>query len=189
MNESDASVETRRVRPVRHRGNLASLRAVQTGAGRSFGVHGVFWMCIFGVLGATMALRREGTIRVDVISFAFHGTPFRGWRAERVFMAGESMRKTNLFVLISVIVAISRDANAEDDGIYAGVYMIYDLYAVLTPNGPLRKIVELSQEREEAIPALVYEARGGGGKVGDVGRRRRRRKVATNSSKGDDGAR
>jgi len=58
---------------------------------------------------------------------------------------------------------------------------IYDLYAVLTPNGPLRKIVELSQEREEAIPALVYEARGGS-RSGGGSRRRRRKKINSNNN-------
>lgn len=36
---------------------------------------------------------------------------------------------------------------------------IYDILAVLVPGGPLKVMVELAQERDEDIPALVYQAR------------------------------
>ena len=149
---------------------------------------------IFGVLGATMALEilRRYEIRVDVISFAFYTWNVTVVGVLSVFLWPGSLRvKQTFLVLISVIVAYYFVTQIAEWTTWTMlVFMaIYDLYAVLTPNGPLRKIVELSQEREEAIPALVYEARGGSG-VGDVGRRRRRTKSSGDKQqqKGDDGA-
>lgn len=36
---------------------------------------------------------------------------------------------------------------------------VYDVGAVLAPGGPLRLLIELAEERDEDIPALVYQAR------------------------------
>lgn len=36
---------------------------------------------------------------------------------------------------------------------------VYDMFAVLMPGGPLKELVEIAEERQVDIPALVYEAR------------------------------
>ena len=144
---------------------------------------------IFGVLGATVALQvlRRYEINVDVVSFAFYTWNVTVVGVLSVFLWPGSLRvKQGFLVLISVIVAYYFVTQIAEWTTWTMlVFMaIYDLYAVLTPNGPLRKIVELSQEREEAIPALVYEARGGS-RSGN-GSRRRRRKKSNSERQGDD---
>ena len=144
---------------------------------------------IFGVLGATVALQvlRRYEINVDVVSFASYTWNVTVVGVLSVFLWPGSLRvKQGFLVLISVIVAYYFVTQIAEWTTWTMlVFMaIYDLYAVLTPNGPLRKIVELSQEREEAIPALVYEARGGS-RSGNGSRRRRRKK--SNSERQVDG--
>jgi hypothetical protein len=55
---------------------------------------------------------------------------------------------------------------------------LYDLFAVLTPHGPLQMLVNLAIERDQDIPALVYEAR-------EVRRPRRRPTAPAESTAND----
>jgi len=86
------------------------------------------------------------------------------------FWHGPLLAKQGYLISVSVIVSFYFSNIPEWTTWSMLVAMaLYDLYAVLTPNGPLRLMVELAQERDEAIPALVYESRGTGANGGRRG--------------------
>ena len=68
--------------------------------------------------------------------------------------------KQAYLVIVAVIIAVLfTRIPAWTTWFLLGALVIYDLCAVLLPGGPLKALVELAQERNEAIPALVYESR------------------------------
>jgi presenilin 1 len=68
--------------------------------------------------------------------------------------------KQAYLVLVAVVIAVLfTRIPAWTTWFLLGALVIYDLCAVLLPGGPLKALVELAMERNEAIPALVYESR------------------------------
>uniref|UniRef100_A0A7S2Z289 Presenilin n=1 Tax=Chloropicon laureae TaxID=464258 RepID=A0A7S2Z289_9CHLO len=68
--------------------------------------------------------------------------------------------KQAYLVLVAVVIAVLfTRIPAWTTWFLLGALVIYDLCAVLLPGGPLKALVELAVERNEAIPALVYESR------------------------------
>ena len=68
--------------------------------------------------------------------------------------------KQAYLVMVAVIIAVLfTRIPAWTTWFLLGALVIYDLCAVLLPGGPLKALVELAIERNEAIPALVYESR------------------------------
>lgn len=75
-----------------------------------------------------------------------------------VFWPGPAGVKQAYLVLVSVLLAwsLTKLPDWTTWSILAAV-SVWDLVAVLTPNGPLKGLVEESQRRNEPIPGLVYE--------------------------------
>lgn len=100
-------------------------------------------------------------LHFDAISFVFILYNLSAVGAMSLFLLDMPMvLKQGYLVVISVIVALmfTRIPAWTTWFLLAGL-VFYDLGAVLLPGGPLRKLVELALERNEALPALVYTAR------------------------------
>lgn len=97
--------------------------------------------------------------RVDVITFYLFLYNFAIGGVLSIFWHGPTLVKQVYLVLVSAIMAFLLSLLPEwTTWTFMAALSIYDLCAVLSPCGPLKCLIEMAQTREEAIPALLYEA-------------------------------
>ena len=118
---------------------------------------------VFFVLGGVVItqLLQRFNVAVDIYSLLFFLYNFAMAGVLSVFfMPAPLTLKQAYLVFVGVVVAFWFTKIPEwTTWLLLAAMAIYDLYAVLTPGGPLKVLVELAQERNEDLPALVYEAR------------------------------
>eukprot|EP00960_Hanusia_phi_P049837 759818-Hanusia_phi.AAC.2 len=97
---------------------------------------------------------------IDVYSFMFLQTNFAAMGVLVVFWKSPLIVKQVYLVIASCIMAWVLSRYFPDWTTWALLFglSVYDIFAVLSPCGPLKALVELSQDRGDAIPGLVYEA-------------------------------
>jgi presenilin 1 len=110
-----------------------------------------------GVLLGNLILRFD--VNIDWLSFVFILTNFGALGSFAVFFTAPSIVKQSYLVCVSVIMAWSLSKLPDwTNWTILIALAVYDLFAVLSPCGPLKALVEMSQSRNEPIPGLVYEA-------------------------------
>ncbi|KAI7844377.1 hypothetical protein COHA_002175 [Chlorella ohadii] len=118
---------------------------------------------IFFVLAGVIALEllQKWDVHTDFISFTYILFNFAMVGAVTLFFFPAPLIWKQIYLIITgVVTAYVFTWIPEWTTWMLLVFMaIYDIVAVLVPGGPLKMLVELAQEREETIPALVYEAR------------------------------
>lgn len=148
-----------------------------------WGYMGLSGLLIFGVLGAVIGMEtcQALDIPLDMLTFSLWTYNFSVVGVGVTFFGktfgAPLVVKQGFLIFIGVVVAFYFTRIPEWTTWTLLVAMaLYDIVAVLAPGGPLRVLVELAQERDEDIPALVYEAapaargarRGGGGVLESV---------------------
>ena len=120
-------------------------------------------LLIFGMLGAIVGMEvlQALNIPIDLLTFFFCVWNFSIVGVLVVFFwPAPLLVKQSYLVNLGAVVAFYFTRIPEwTTWVLLVAMAIYDLFAVLTPGGPLRVLVELAQERNEAHTALVYEAR------------------------------
>jgi presenilin 1 len=113
-------------------------------------------LMMFGALIFYLMLEAYN-LPIDVITFSIFMWNFAVVGVIVVFWCGPQRLNQAYLVLISSFLAIffTRLPEWTTWAILAAV-ALYDVFAVLCPRGPLKILVETAQERQEPIPALLY---------------------------------
>ena len=127
-----------------------------------WGYMGFSGLLIFGVLGSMVGMEVLQALGVplDIITFGFIVYNFSIVGVLVTFFWPAPLVVKQLYLIfIGTVVAFYFTRIPEwTTWVLLVAMAVYDLFAVLTPGGPLRVLVELAQERDEDIPALVYTA-------------------------------
>lgn len=134
---------------------------------------------VLGFMGGEIALFliKDFSFPIDCVTFAVALYNFTVVGVLAVFMSKMAIFVTQAYlVVIGMLVAYWFTLLPEwTTWVLLVAMALYDLAAVLLPGGPLRLLVQLAMDRDEDIPALVYEARpviNDSGQSGGVVRRR-----------------
>lgn len=134
---------------------------------------------VLGFMGGEIAvfLIKDFSFPIDCVTFAVALYNFTVVGVLAVFMSKMAIFVTQAYlVVIGMLVAYWFTLLPEwTTWVLLVAMALYDLAAVLLPGGPLRLLVQLAMDRDEDIPALVYEARpviNDAGQSGGVVRRR-----------------
>ncbi|PRW59201.1 presenilin [Chlorella sorokiniana] len=118
---------------------------------------------IFFVLAGVIALEllQKWDVHTDFISFTYILFNFAMVGAVTLFFFPAPLIWKQIYLIITGVVTayVFTWIPEWTTWVLLVAMAIYDVVAVLVPGGPLKMLVELAQEREETIPALVYEAR------------------------------
>lgn len=108
-----------------------------------------------------LALLQRARVHLDVLSFSYALLNFSVVGAATLFVfPAPLLMKQGYLVVTSVATAFVFTWVPEwTTWLLLLAMAAYDVAAVMSPSGPLRMLVELSEERNEPIPALVYQAR------------------------------
>lgn len=121
----------------------------------------LFTIFFFITGGVVIDLLAKASIRLDAFSLVFMLYNFSAVGSVCIFfMPAPLVLKQGYLTWTGTAVAyIFTYIPAWTTWILLVAMAIYDLFAVLTPKGPLQMLVNLAIERQQEIPALVYEAR------------------------------
>jgi len=109
--------------------------------------------------GILYTLIRSANFAVDWISFGFALWNFAVCGLVSIFWYAPPKLQQTYLVIISVLMAVVLTQLPEwSTWVVLGIISVYDLFAVLCPKGPLKVLLDTAQERNEAIPALLYSA-------------------------------
>ncbi|CAI7859634.1 unnamed protein product, partial [Closterium sp. NIES-53] len=128
-----------------------------------WGYMGFSGFVIFAGLGGTLAVQliQRFSIPIDIITFSLLLYNLSVVGVLAVFFCRMPIFLTQSYlVAVGAIVAFWFSSLPEWTTWMVLIAMsLYDLYAVLTPVGPLKLLLDIAMERDEDIPALIYEAR------------------------------
>jgi presenilin 1 len=96
---------------------------------------------------------------LDWISFSVLVWNFSVVGILSIFWKGPLVVQQVYMVLVSVLLAVNLNSlPGWTTWALLSAVAVYDLFAVLSPSGPLKVLVETAQERNEPIPGLIYNA-------------------------------
>ncbi|KAK9816378.1 hypothetical protein WJX74_000624 [Apatococcus lobatus] len=128
-----------------------------------YGYMGFAGFSIFFILTGVIALRllEKAGIAMDAFSFLFILWNFAVVGiATAFYFPAPILLKQGYMVVVGVITAFLFTSIPEWTTWTLLLAMsAYDLFAVLTPVGPLKMLVELAVERDADLPAMIYESR------------------------------